>query len=93
MSGGIKVKQLISSVIGMIFFDFLIIAVIYSDIFIQASTKAITNYGIVEQIATEFNSVPLYFFLSAIGLIAGVIFFFDSLNIIRLDEIKDMFKR
>ena len=85
MSGGIKVKQLICSVIDMIFFAFLIAVVIYSNIFVQASTKAITNNGIVEQIATEFNSAPLYFLLSAIGLIAGVISFFDSLNIIHLD--------
>lgn len=92
MSEGIKVKQLIGSVIDMILFSFLIAVVIYSDIFIQASAKAITNNGIVEQIATKFNAVPILFFLSAVGFVVGIIACLDSLSIISLNKIKAMFE-
>ena len=62
MTEGIKVKQLIVSLVDMAVVAFFITVVIYSDIFIQASAKANTNNGIVEQIAAKFNAVPILFF-------------------------------
>lgn len=88
----VKLKQLIASLVDMVVFAFFITVVIYSDIFIQASAKAITNNGIVEQIAAKFNAVPILFFLSAVGFVIGIIACLDSFSIISLDKIKDMFK-
>ena len=92
MAEGIKVKQLIVSLVDMAVVAFFITVVIYSDIFIQASAKANTNNGIVEQIAAKFNAVPILFFLSAVGFVVGIIVCLDSLGIISLDKIKGMFK-
>ena len=88
----VKVKQLIASLVSMVVLAILIIVVIYFDISIQVSTKAITTNGIVEQMATEFNAVPILFFLSTVGLAIGVIACLDSLGIISLDKIKGMFQ-
>lgn len=89
---GIKVKQLIASLVDMVALAYFIIVVIYSDIFAQASAKAIITNRIVEQIVTEFNSVPILFLLSAVGLVIGIIACLDSLGIISLDKIKGMFQ-
>lgn len=92
MTEEIKVKQLIGSLVDMVVFAFFIAVVIYSDIFAQATTKAIANNGIVEQIATKFNAVPILFLLSVVGFVVGIIACLDSLGIISLNKIKAMFE-
>ena len=68
MAEGIKVKQLIGSVIDMIFFAFFIAIVGLTDVIV---TKNSSNIGI-------------FLFIGVVGFVVGIIALLDSLGIISL---------
>jgi hypothetical protein len=76
MTEGIKVKQLIGSVLDMILFAFFIVI------------AALTNVIVTK----NSSNIRIFLFIGAVGFVVGIIACLDSLSIISLDKIKAMFE-
>ena len=76
VSEEIKVKQLIISIIDMIFFAFFIAIVGLTDVIVTKNS----------------SNIRIFLFIGTVGFIIGIIALLDSLGIISLDKIKGMFQ-